>query len=387
MDIDTSGAKPECLNCGARLPAGTTRCPVCGTWANTEPQQRRCPNCGTPAAQQAQDCLMCGAPLEEVALGESLASVSWPWVAAVALIVALVGAGWSYWTNQNESAAAVPTATPRVTSTPTHLLAAAVATVTATGTPSPVPTPTPIVHEIQAGETVYYIASYYGTSPEAILEANGLDENSARFLRVGQKLVIPSTGAVGGPISGSAPQAPRVIHEVASGETLITIANEYGTTVEAILGANNLDSPDLIYVGQNLIVPLMPPTATPTLTATATPSSTPGPPYPAPDLLSPPNSIIFQDTDAIIVLSWTSIGILRENQAYLVELETPAHTDPITYTTQATAWRLPPDLKPTGRRRGLSWRVTVVQHLASDPDVSTWEPISLPSETRHFVWQ
>ena len=67
MDIDTSGAKPECLNCGARLPAGTTRCPVCGTWANTEPQQRRCPNCGTPAAQQAQDCLMCGAPLEEVA--------------------------------------------------------------------------------------------------------------------------------------------------------------------------------------------------------------------------------------------------------------------------------------------------------------------------------
>jgi LysM repeat protein len=385
--MGTSGAKPECLNCGARLPAGTTRCPVCGTWTNMQPQQRHCPNCGTPAAQQAHDCLMCGASLEDMVLGDSLASVSWPWVAAVALIAALIGVGWSYWTNQNETAAAVPSATPRVTFTPTRLLVAVVATATATGTPSPVPTPTPIVHEIRAGETVYYIASYYGASPEAILEANGLDENSARLLRVGQKLIIPSSGAVGGPVPGSAPQARRVIHEVESGETLITIANEYGTTVEGILGANNLDSPDLIYVGQNLIVPLMPPTATATLTATATPSSTPGPPYPAPDLLSPPNSVIVQVGDAPVVLSWTSVGILRENQAYLVELETPARLEPITYTTQATVWRLPLDLRPTGRRRGLSWRVTVVQHPATGPEVSGWEPISLPSETRHFVWQ
>jgi LysM repeat protein len=385
--MGTSGVEPECLNCGARLPAGATRCPVCGTWTHTQPQQRRCPNCGTPAAQQAQDCLMCGASLEEVSLTDGLANVSWPWVTAVALIVALVGAGWSYWTNQNETVAAVPSATPSATSTSTPWLLAAEATATATGTPSPVPTPTPIVHEIQAGETVYYIASYYGTSPEAILEANGLDENSARLLRVGQKLTIPSSGAVGGPVPGRARQAPRVIHEVKSGETLITIASDFGTTVEAIMGANDLDSPDLIYEGQNLIVPLMPPTATPTLTPTATPSSTPGPPYPAPDLLSPPNSIIFQGADAIIVLSWTSVGILRENQAYLVELETPAHADPIRYTTQATAWRLPLDLRPTGRRRGLSWRVTVVEQSASDPDVSAWEPISLPSETRHFVWQ
>jgi LysM repeat protein len=330
---------------------------------------------------------MCGASLAEAPLADGLANVSWPWVVAMALIVALVGAGWSYWTNQNETVAAVPSATPSATSTSTPWLLVGEATATATGTPSPVPTPTPIVHEIQAGETVYYIASYYGTSPEAILEANGLDENSARLLRVGQKLTIPSSGAVGGPVPGSARQAPRVIHEVKSGETLITIAIDLGTTVEAIMGANDLDSPDLIYEGQNLIVPLMPPTATPTLTPTATPSSTPGPPYPAPDLLSPPNSIIYQGADAIIVLSWTSVGILRENQAYLVELETPAHVAPVTYTTQATAWRLPLDLRPTGRRRGLSWRVTVVEQSASDPEVSAWEPISLPSETRHFVWQ
>ena len=198
MDVDTSGAKPECLNCGARLSADTTRCPVCGTWTHTQPQQRRCPNCGTPVAQQAQSCLLCGASLEEALLADGLANVSWPWVSAMALIVALVAVGWSYWNNQNETVAAVTSATPAATSTPHPLLVVTLATPTATQTPSPVPTPTPIVHEIQAGETVYYIASYYGTSPEAILEANGLDENSARLLRVGQKLTIPSTGAVGG---------------------------------------------------------------------------------------------------------------------------------------------------------------------------------------------
>jgi murein DD-endopeptidase MepM/ murein hydrolase activator NlpD len=50
------------------------------------------------------------------------------------------------------------------------------------------------------------------------------------------------------------PEEP-VIHEVQSGETLFRIAEQYGTTVEAIVAANDISDPSLIRVGQELIIP------------------------------------------------------------------------------------------------------------------------------------
>lgn len=182
-------------------------------------------------------------------------------------------------------------------------------------------------------------------------------------------------------------QGRQIVHEVVSGETLIAIAIEYDTTVDAILDANDLDSPDLIFEGQQLIVPLMPPTATPTLTPAPTPSSTPGPPYDAPHLLSPSDGALYQGEDALIMLTWTSVGILREDQAYLVEVEIPAQIAPITHMTQGTSWRIPSELHPTGRRRAITWRVTAVERFDSaSGEPPGWKPISLPSDTRRLVW-
>jgi LysM repeat protein len=42
---------------------------------------------------------------------------------------------------------------------------------------------------------------------------------------------------------------------VQPGDTLYSIAVRYGTTVQALVVANNLSSPNLIYVGQTLNVP------------------------------------------------------------------------------------------------------------------------------------
>lgn len=302
------------------------------------------------------------------------------------MVVALVVVGWNYWRNQAQPVAVVPTATASIAHTRTPARTASATTVL-TLPSTPVPTPTPIFHEIQSGETLIYIASYYGTAVDELMAANDLDETSARFLLPGQMLLIPSMGPVGGPAPNSAAAPRQVIHEVKSGETLISIAIDYDTTVEAIMDASDLDSPDLIYEGQQLIVPLMPATATPTLTPTPTPSSTPGPPYAAPHPLTPSDGALFQGEEAVITLSWTSVAILSEDQAYLVELETPAQVTPITYLTQSTSWRLPSELRPTGRRRAITWRVTVVQRASSTADAPPeWEPVSLPSKTRHFVW-
>ena len=47
----------------------------------------------------------------------------------------------------------------------------------------------------------------------------------------------------------------ETIHVVQWGETLILIADRYGVSVEAILAANGLADPNLIYVGQRLVIP------------------------------------------------------------------------------------------------------------------------------------
>jgi len=327
---------------------------------------------------------MCDAAFDHVSVRNGLASVSWLWVGAVALIVALVVVGLNYWRNQPQPVAVVSTATPTAAHTLTPMRTA---TTALAPTSAPVASPTPLFHEVQSGETLIYIASYYGTAVDELMQANELDETSARMLLPGQRLLIPSTGPVGGPGPNAAAPPRQVIHEVKSGETLISIAIDYDTTVEAIMDASDLDSPDLIYEGQQFIVPLMPSTATPTLTPMPTPSSTPGPPYAAPHLLSPSDGALFQGEEAVILLSWTSVAILREDQAYLVELETPAQVMPITYATQSTSWRLPSELRPTGRRRTMTWRVPVVQRTNSTSDaLPKWEPVSLPSDTRHVVW-
>ena len=47
---------------------------------------------------------------------------------------------------------------------------------------------------------------------------------------------------------------PRT-HRVSEGEVLGQIADQYGVSVDAIVEANGLDSPDLIYEDQELIIP------------------------------------------------------------------------------------------------------------------------------------
>lgn len=51
------------------------------------------------------------------------------------------------------------------------------------------------------------------------------------------------------------PSPTPQIHTVQQGENLTTIANRYGVSVEAIIIANNLTSPDQIQPGDQLMIP------------------------------------------------------------------------------------------------------------------------------------
>jgi LysM repeat protein len=108
------------------------------------------------------------------------------------------------------------------------------------------------IHVVQWGETLVLIASRYGVTVEAIMDANGLSNPDQIY--AGQRLIIPAPGGRGGHDGPGGPgQGGR--HVVTAGETLTSIAFRYGTTADALVAANGLSNGDWIYVGQVLNVP------------------------------------------------------------------------------------------------------------------------------------
>lgn len=54
------------------------------------------------------------------------------------------------------------------------------------------------------------------------------------------------------------PPTPQpVTYVVRQGDSVYTIAQQFGTTMQAIILANNLTNPDLIFPGQVLIIPVV----------------------------------------------------------------------------------------------------------------------------------
>lgn len=59
---------------------------------------------------------------------------------------------------------------------------------TPTPVPTPTPAPTPVTYIVQAGDTLNAIAARFGTTAQAIRDANGLTND---IIQVGQVLIIP----------------------------------------------------------------------------------------------------------------------------------------------------------------------------------------------------
>jgi murein DD-endopeptidase MepM/ murein hydrolase activator NlpD len=106
-----------------------------------------------------------------------------------------------------------------------------------------------IYHVLEKGETLYSIARAYGIKPEAIAEANSIDDPSK--LRAGKKLLIPGKdGETSARIAGE-----TLRHKIAKGETLFSIAKSYGVGLEALRAANKLTPSSVIKAGDTLVVP------------------------------------------------------------------------------------------------------------------------------------
>jgi LysM repeat protein len=132
---------------------------------------------------------------------------------------------------------------------------------TATETPAPTSPSTSggqqgqyVTHTVQRGETLSSIARSYGTTWQAIAQANNIANPSQIY--AGQSLKVPTSGGTSGGSSGGTAGC-RYRHTVQRGEWLWQIAREYGVSPYAIMSANGLSLPtaSTIYAGTVLCIP------------------------------------------------------------------------------------------------------------------------------------
>jgi len=150
------------------------------------------------------------------------------------------------------------------------------------------PTPTPRTHVVEAGQSLYYIARQYQVSVEEIAALNNIADE--RSLQVGQVLIVPDSPINWDTQSNELP--PQVIHVIQAGETISGLSQEYDTPIDAIVAANPDMNLDLIYEGQEIVIPLAMPTPTPTFTPAPTPTATATSLYTLPALLTPADGAV-----------------------------------------------------------------------------------------------
>ena len=144
------------------------------------------------------------------------------------------------------------TAPPTQTQTPTPRPTTPVPT---TPAPTPAPTPTstlppagPVTHVVRRGENLFRIALRYGTTVQAIANANNI-ANPA-LIYVGQKLTIPSQGA-----QPPSPSAGETTYVVKPGDNLFRIALRFNMSYLYLAQYNSITNPSSIYIGQVLRIP------------------------------------------------------------------------------------------------------------------------------------
>jgi LysM repeat protein len=146
----------------------------------------------------------------------------------------------------------------------------------------------PLMHVVQPEENLFRIALRYNITVDTLMQANGLTD--ADLVVAGTALIIPVTGAV--PVAVPANPGLSGTHTVAPGEHLLQIARRYGVSPDDLIRANHIVNPELITVGQALIIPGTPGSATGQAAAPdastdnpqAEAESVPAQPEPAPDL-------------------------------------------------------------------------------------------------------
>lgn len=330
------------------------------------------------------------------------------WIDAL-LVLAVLAVLAVWWRIASEPRADQPSDTEVAAILPTNIpvlseSAAVSETITVTTAPTPTPLPTAasngvIRHRVRQGETLLAIAGQYGVTVEDIQAANNMADV---LIRAGDELIIPVQGAPAeaepveeAPVDQGETVESRFEYTVQLGDTIVSIAARFGSTVEEILITNNLINNDFIRPGDVLLIPVSE-VPTEVLASTSTVSDTaPGPNdgagaiYAEPRLIGPPDDGVVATSEAVL-LRWISVDVLAPNEWYVLlvyPISGSAQSFPSIWT-KATSYRIDPELAPVaGDFATYAWQVSVVRVLPGANNQYALEAASPPSELRSFNWR
>ncbi|MEZ4682595.1 MAG: LysM peptidoglycan-binding domain-containing protein [Caldilineaceae bacterium] len=359
--------------------------------------ERRCPNCGTRVARDAESCFMCGHDLRITRRARRISFVDALLVLAVVAVLVL---WWQIGNRPNSEAEQVagqaifPESVPLLTGT-----------VPATETPLPTETPTPLPptttyvrHQVLTGETLLSIAGEYSITVEEIQSVNNLSD---ALIRAGDILLIPVLQEAGTQFLPNQGTTERFQYTVRAGDTIVSIAANFGSTVDEILQANNLTANDLIRPGDQLAIPV---SQTPaevlesaaTAVVAVTDPTTNGPAatdadtiYLEPRLIGPADNATVPRTEEVL-FRWISVDVLQANEWYvlLIYPDGGASQAFSSIWTKSTSYRVGPEFAPAaGQSAAYVWQVSLARVKTSTDGQMVIEAASPASPVRHFTWQ
>ncbi len=139
-----------------------------------------------------------------------------------------------------------------------------------TATPSGLITPTGMLAQgedactyiVQPNDSLYAISTRYGLTVDDMRAANPDLVGDPPILQPGQALNVPGCGENASSDAQVAATALPVntveggqVYIVEAGDTVMRIAQRFGVTIEDIAAANNLQNPNRLDIGQQLIIP------------------------------------------------------------------------------------------------------------------------------------
>jgi LysM repeat protein len=382
---------------------------------NTTPRSgtpiRVCPTCGTRIAETAVKCAVCGTLLGRggakpyrapSGISGTSATVNLPVGAVIAgpvislligalAVVFLVRAGYL---SSAKTAISVSVASPSITLT---LLPSD--TQEPTNTPSPLP---PNRDTVKEGDNCYSILSRNNIRADdqnkylnLITTESGKPVDCSN-LQPGEVILIPQYTPTMPPPATATMNALNQTEEactfdsytVVEGDSISGISIMYNVPVEAIKRWNKQYGfeNDVVFPGMVLRIPLC--ERNPTQGPSPTPTTPP--PYPAPNLLTPPDGTVFGAAEEDIALQWATVYQLKENELFRVtikDISMGAGTETVLYTNENRKI-VPKELRPTdGSVHVFQWSVSVVRQTGSTEGGKTvYVSAGAESERRVFAW-
>jgi len=108
-------------------------------------------------------------------------------------------------------------------------------------------------YTVQKGDTLGIIAQNHSTTSTHLTEINEL--SNPNMIYVGQVLKVPQAPVEPVQSPPSVPAVPTTEYVVKAGDSLARIAARHEVTVEEIISLNGITNPNMIYVGQKIIIP------------------------------------------------------------------------------------------------------------------------------------